>query len=389
MQTPPIQTLITDARQVLNLQSISEIRATMAAALASANVGDPLNPALTTQQLWDEFYQIVRQPESDIESIITQQLMKFLYFPPAPGGLSGDGQVIFNAGGFLAGDAGLTYNQATNALTITGDLTVRTTGLVVNSSGLGVGISPSAWNSNYNAIDIGANGSIAGRLGASNTIDITSNAFRNSAGDWIYKIATSNPAARYQVDGSSGSHIWYSGTAGTAGNIIAGFSTAAMTLNPSGNLVFPSAKGIDFSAVTGGTGTATGNVLNDYEEGTWTGTLKGSGSDPTTPVTATGKYTKVGRQVSVQIAFETVSTAGASGDVAISGLPFANSSGIRTIGTGGAFLGATFSGTLITSISASASSIDYQGVISNAAWSAATHNTGTGRFFWTNITYTV
>ena len=116
--------------------------------------------------------------------------------------------------------------------TITGDLTVRTTGLVVNSSGLGVGISPSAWNNTYNAIDIGANGSIAGRTGSNNTIDTASNGFRNSAGDWIYKIATSSPASRYQVDGSSGSHIWFNATSGTSPNII-GWSTL-MTLNSTG-----------------------------------------------------------------------------------------------------------------------------------------------------------
>ena len=113
---------MTDAQQVLNLKSLSEIRATMAAALASANVGDPLNPALTTQQLWDEFYEIVRQTPTDIESIITQQMMKFMYFPPAPGGLSGDQQVIFNAGGFLTGDPGLKYNQTTDTLTIGGNI---------------------------------------------------------------------------------------------------------------------------------------------------------------------------------------------------------------------------------------------------------------------------
>ena len=126
----------------------------------------------------------------------------------------------------------MSWNIQTPGDYINGPLTVA--GVAQFNSNVGVGVAPSAWNSNYNAIDIGANGSVSGRLGASNTVDITSNAFRNSGGDWIYKIATSSPAARYQVDGSSGSHIWYSGAAGTAGNTIAGFSTALMTLNSSG-----------------------------------------------------------------------------------------------------------------------------------------------------------
>ena len=108
------------------------------------------------------------------------------------------------------------------------------------SRNVGIGVTPSAWNSNYNGLDIGQNGCIAGRVGSSNTIDIISNGFRNSAGNYVYKLATSNTACRYQLDGSTGSHIWYSGAAGTAGNTIAGFSTALMTLDALGNLILQS-----------------------------------------------------------------------------------------------------------------------------------------------------
>jgi hypothetical protein len=145
MATPAIQTLLTDAQQVLNLNSLSEVRSTMAAALANANVGTPLNPNLTTQQLWNEFYLIVRQPESDIESIITNQLMKFLFAPPAPGGAGANHEVIYNNNGVLAGDPKFLWDDALNNLdidgsaTISGDLTVRTTGLKVTSSAVGIG----------------------------------------------------------------------------------------------------------------------------------------------------------------------------------------------------------------------------------------------------------
>ena len=112
MPTPSIQTLVTDAQQVLNLDSISAVRSVVAVALANANTGTPLNPNLTTQQLWNEFYQVVTKPKSDIESIIANQLMKFLFAPPAPGGVGANKQVIFNDGGVLAGDAGLIYDKA-------------------------------------------------------------------------------------------------------------------------------------------------------------------------------------------------------------------------------------------------------------------------------------
>ena len=151
MPTPSIQTLVTDAQQILNLDSISAVRSVVAVALANANTGTPLNPNLTTQQLWNEFYQVVNKPKSDIESIIANQLMKFLFAPPAPGGVGADGQVIFNDGGVLAGDPQFLWNKTTNLLTvtgsatITGDLTVRTNKLKVDSNGVGIGTaSPSS-----------------------------------------------------------------------------------------------------------------------------------------------------------------------------------------------------------------------------------------------------
>lgn len=138
MATPSIQTLITQAQQVLNLQSSNEIRATLAAVLANANVGTPLNPNLTTQQLWNEFGEIVRQSTDDIMSIITDQMMRMVFSPPAPGGAGADKQVIFNDMGVLAGDAGLMYNKATDALTITGDLNVSGDGAFIGIGRVGL-----------------------------------------------------------------------------------------------------------------------------------------------------------------------------------------------------------------------------------------------------------
>lgn len=164
MPTPSIQTLVTDAQQVLNLDSISAVRSVVAVALANANTGTPLNPNLTTQQLWNEFYQVVTKPKSDIESIIANQLMKFLFAPPAPGGLGANGQVIFNDGGVLAGDPQFLWNKTTNLLTvtgsatITGDLTVDTSTLKVDSAlnRVGVGTASPAFTLDVQATVAGA-----------------------------------------------------------------------------------------------------------------------------------------------------------------------------------------------------------------------------------------
>ena len=89
-----------------------------------------------------------------------------------------------------------------------------------------------------------------------------------------------------------------------------------------GNLKIGTAgKGIDFSANTHAAG-MTSELLNWYEVGTWTGTLTAATS-PTTPITKTGRYTRIGNQITVAIEFDNVDTTGASGAMEVTGLPFA------------------------------------------------------------------
>jgi hypothetical protein len=75
----------------------------------------------------------------------------------------------------------------------------------------------------------------------------------------------------------------------------------------------------------GGTGAA--NHLDDYEEGTWTPTFLGSGTNPTvTYATRSGIYTKVGNLVTCTFVVGTSANSGGVGDIRIGGLPFAQSS---------------------------------------------------------------
>jgi hypothetical protein len=45
-------------------------------------------------------------------------MMKFMFAPPAPGGVGANQQVLFNDNGALAGDSGLTYNKTTDTLSL-------------------------------------------------------------------------------------------------------------------------------------------------------------------------------------------------------------------------------------------------------------------------------
>jgi hypothetical protein len=92
-----------------------------------------------------------------------------------------------------------------------------------------------------------------------------------------------------------------------------------------GNLVIgTSGNGIDFSATSNGSGTMTSELLNDYEEGTWTPTYTGTNITINSYGSVYGYYTKVGRLVTLTfcIMTESVSVIG-SENVNIGGLPFA------------------------------------------------------------------
>lgn len=145
-----------------------------------------------------------------------------------------------------------------------------------------------------------------------------------------------------------------------------------------GNLVIgTSGKGIDFSA-TAGTGTS--ELLADYEEGTWTGTLTAV-TPPTTPITATGTYTKVGRLVMYNIYFLNVDTTGSAGAVSVTGLPYT--------------VGATAEGNVVSNAFANPTSTQLAGgsttasiVISQTA-AGATMTATTGRYVFITGTYNV
>ena len=71
-------------------------------------------------------------------------------------------------------------------------------------------------------------------------------------------------------------------------------------------------------------GTGASNLLDDYEEGTWTPVMEFGGSTAgVTYALQTGSYTKVGRLVTINIAIQLSSNGTGSGAASITGLPFA------------------------------------------------------------------
>jgi hypothetical protein len=92
----------------------------------------------------------------------------------------------------------------------------------------------------------------------------------------------------------------------------------------SGSIVLPSTAGIDFSATPG---TGTSELLDDYEEGTWTPVITDGTNNATTNTGNTAAtYTKVGRFVHVNCLVTISSLGSCSGNMRISGLPYTISS---------------------------------------------------------------
>jgi hypothetical protein len=112
----------------------------------------------------------------------------------------------------------------------------------------------------------------------------------------------------------------------TAGRAV---SVASLTASTGNIVIGTNGKGIDFSATPG---TGTSELLNDYEEGTWT-PAQGGGLVVVGAFTSSGTYTKIARQVTVSGRVQgATSVALSSGGILTNNLPFA----IGSSGTGNA-----------------------------------------------------
>jgi hypothetical protein len=81
------------------------------------------------------------------------------------------------------------------------------------------------------------------------------------------------------------------------------------------------AKGINFTANTGAAG-MTSQLLNWYEEGTWTPSVTSNTGTITTVGTCTGQYTRIGRQVTLSMDLRITTNGTGAGYLKVTGVPF-------------------------------------------------------------------
>ena len=177
---------------------------------------------------------------------------------------------------------------------------VAGTAMTLNSTGLGIGVTPSAWNSGYKAVELASN---VGAWSATTGInDFSLNSFFNASSQWIYK--TTATAALYRQQ--TGQHIWYNAPSGTAGNAIT--FTQAMTLDASGNLLVGATTNTNVSRIFS-RGTATSSAL----------ALQGASGDVALAQLTVGKFDNNTTTSQIFVRFTINDNSGGSGQINANG----------------------------------------------------------------------
>jgi hypothetical protein len=253
----------------------------------------------------------------------------------------------------------------------------------LSGNNLLMGVTSSVWWTNSTAIQLPQFASLSHQNNAS--LNLMSFALETSANTFTYAETGAFPL-RYNQNPNNGTHTWFTAPVGTAGDTINFTSSMSLTtagaatfsnsvtvgtqLNianvggkfageggvtnylgiykddstpilravsnsagasdvivSTGNLVIGTAgKGIDFSA-TSELGGMTSELLNDYEEGTWSPTPTSTGATFDTAVN--GSYTKIGRLVYIRCQLDNASapTGTLSNPMTITNLPFTAAAG--------------------------------------------------------------
>ena len=133
-----------------------------------------------------------------------------------------------------------------------------------SSGNLGLGVTPSGWNSDYRTVQFGATGLLYGRSGGE--VAFGTNWYRDSGGTFRY---LTSAAATYQAQ-AAGIHYWFTAPSGTAGSVIS--FTQAMTLDASGRVQIGTTSSLYSASLTIKSATNS-YILTSSRAGAGTGAL--------------------------------------------------------------------------------------------------------------------
>ena len=225
---------------------------------------------------------------------------------------------------------------------ITGNVTGNATGLtgtpsIVIQDLVGVGATFSGALTYEDVTQIDSIGIVTAQTGVKVTaggVDITAGGLKVTAGVTTFSNTTD------------------SGSTTTGALVISGGVGIAKSMYIGGNIAFADGKGLDFSATADGSGaTVSSEVLDDYEEGLWTGTIKYDTNTPSTDSNVC-QYVKVGNLCHAQGRISVTNDPGGNA-LTCTGLPFAAS---NPTGDGNSACGSVY-------MEATSANVDYGWVI--------------------------
>jgi hypothetical protein len=198
-------------------------------------------------------------------------------------------------------------------------------------------------------------------------------------------------AVGVQSGGGYGSDLAFHTASGVTLTEQMRISSAGNITASTGNVVINTAlKGINFTANTNAPG-MTSELLNWYEEGTWTPvfTPSTSGSITLTSPTNSMRYTRVGRLVTLTGLIDVASVSSPVGDLRLTGIPFnIGGSGAGSVSVYG--LGTTSTATAYQVLvdSGSATTVFIRGYNAGSQVATVANNVQGGSGFYLTIQYT-
>ncbi len=129
-----------------------------------------------------------------------------------------------------------------------------------------------------------------------------------------------------------------------------------------------SGAGITFPATQSASTDA--NTLDDYEEGTWTPVIK-LGTTTQTVTSSSGRYTKIGRQVTVYAEIYGITKSG-TGTLTVTGLPFSNTGGLYGLPGDTRWANINPSGKITALVNVSDTTIGFQNMSTTSGYTGPT-----------------
>ena len=228
-------------------------------------------------------------------------------------------------------------------------------GVNVVGSGVSIGIGASVYSPANNQLVLGTDSTERVRIASNGNVGINSSIPNDKLTVYNYNIgnptgitvrnteATSTYShARLRLESQNGAaygEIWVD--VANAGLRLGYNSSSTVKIDSTGNIVLLNGRGIDFSATGDGSGTMTSELLDDYEEGTWTPTTYSDNL-----VVAFANYVKIGNTCTVNFKLDGVTSynAATTNPFYVFSFPF------NCAGSGGhiAFTGSSFMHSIAT-----------------------------------------